>query len=122
MNMLSGAGMLDFLACQSVEKLALDAEGIAMAWRLLAGIEPRGESLAAELFAQLGHSGDFFGAKHTRRWFKAEQHLPSALIDRASVRAWAEERNNSHPHCPHDDPHLSFVTFYTINGILSALK
>jgi trimethylamine--corrinoid protein Co-methyltransferase len=89
-NMISGAGMLDYLACQSVEKLALDAEAIAMAHRLLAGIEPRGESLATELFAALGHSGEFLGARHTRQWFKAEQYLPSALIDRASVRAWAE--------------------------------
>ena len=35
-NMISGAGMLDFLACQSPEKLVVDAEGIAMAnecWR-----------------------------------------------------------------------------------------
>ncbi len=30
-NMISGAGMLDFLACQSPEKLVVDAEGIAMA-------------------------------------------------------------------------------------------
>lgn len=89
-NMISGAGMLDYLACQSAEKLALDAEAIAMVRRLLAGIEARGESLAAELFARLGHSAEFLGARHTRQWFKAEQHLPSALIDRASVRAWAE--------------------------------
>jgi len=89
-NMISGAGMLDFLACQSVEKLAVDAEAIAMARRLLAGIERRGESLATQLFAELGHRGDFLGARHTRRWFKAEQYLPSAVIDRASVRAWTE--------------------------------
>ena len=36
-NMISGAGMLDFLACQSAEKLVVDAEAIAMAKRLLAG-------------------------------------------------------------------------------------
>ena len=33
-NMISGAGMLDSLACHSAEKLALDAETIAMAQRL----------------------------------------------------------------------------------------
>jgi trimethylamine--corrinoid protein Co-methyltransferase len=89
-NMISGAGMLDFLACQSVEKLVVDAEAIAMVRRLLAGIQARGESLATELFAELGLSGEFLGARHTRQWFQAEQHLPSAVIDRASVRAWAE--------------------------------
>ncbi|MEK7312708.1 MAG: trimethylamine methyltransferase family protein, partial [Chloroflexota bacterium] len=89
-NMISGAGMLDFLACQSVEKLVLDAEAIAMARRLLAGIESRGESLATELFAELGHSGDFLASRHTRQWFRHEQHLPSAVIDRGSVRTWSE--------------------------------
>ncbi|MBL8056057.1 MAG: trimethylamine methyltransferase family protein [Anaerolineales bacterium] len=89
-NMISGAGMLDSLACQSVEKLVLDAEAIAMARRLLAGITGRGASLATELFAALGHSGEFLGARHTKQWFKAEQHLPSPVLDRASVRAWTE--------------------------------
>ena len=37
-NMISGAGMLDFLACQSPEKLVLDAEVISCAKRLLEGI------------------------------------------------------------------------------------
>ncbi|MGZ4816394.1 MAG: trimethylamine methyltransferase family protein, partial [Terriglobales bacterium] len=45
-NMISGAGMIDFLACHSIEKLVIDAESIASAQRLLAGIEPRGETLA----------------------------------------------------------------------------
>jgi trimethylamine:corrinoid methyltransferase-like protein len=73
-----------------VEKLVVDAEAIAMVRRLLAGIEQRGETLATGLFAELGLSGEFLGARHTRQWFQAEQHLPSAVIDRASVRAWAE--------------------------------
>jgi trimethylamine--corrinoid protein Co-methyltransferase len=89
-NMISGAGMLDFLACQSVEKLVLDAEAIGMVQRLLQGIEPRGESLAAALLAQTGHRGNFLELKHTRQWFKAEQRLPSEVIDRGSVRAWTE--------------------------------
>jgi trimethylamine--corrinoid protein Co-methyltransferase len=89
-NMISGAGMLDFLACQSVEKLVVDAEGIAMVRRLLAGIRPRGDSLAAELLAMTGHHGNFLELRHTRQWFKAEQHLPSEVIDRGSVRVWEE--------------------------------
>jgi trimethylamine---corrinoid protein Co-methyltransferase len=39
-NMISGAGMLDFLACHSIEKLVIDAEAIASSQRLIAGIEP----------------------------------------------------------------------------------
>ena len=38
-NMISGSGMLDFLACHSAEKLVLDAEGIAMAKRMIGGVK-----------------------------------------------------------------------------------
>jgi len=81
-NMISGAGMLDFLACHSVEKLVIDAEAIASAQRLIAGIEPRGDSLAAAVFAQTGLHGDFLKLKETRALFRKEQHFPSAVIDR----------------------------------------
>jgi trimethylamine--corrinoid protein Co-methyltransferase len=86
--MISGAGMLDFLACQSAEKLVVDAEAIASAQRLLQGVEPRGESMATAAFAQNGLRGDFLKLKETRQWFQVEQHLPSAVTDRGSVRAW----------------------------------
>jgi trimethylamine--corrinoid protein Co-methyltransferase len=81
-NMISGAGMLDFLACHSIEKLVIDAEAIASAQRLIEGIEPREESLALAMFAQTGLSGDFLKLKETRVLFRKEQHFPSAVIDR----------------------------------------
>ena len=81
-NMISGAGMLDFLACHSLEKLVIDAEAIASAQRLLDGIEPRTESLAVAMFAQTGLHGDFLKLKETRTLFRKEQHFPSAIIDR----------------------------------------
>ncbi len=87
-NMISGAGMLDFLACQSPEKLVVDAEGIAMAQRLLAGIEVRTETLATALFEGINFKGDFLKQKVTRELFSKEQYLPSAVIDRESNRGW----------------------------------
>jgi trimethylamine--corrinoid protein Co-methyltransferase len=81
-NMISGAGMLDFLACHSIEKLVIDAEAIASAQRLIEGIDARGESLAVAMFAQTGLSGDFLKLKETRSLFRKEQHFPSAVIDR----------------------------------------
>jgi len=87
-NMISGAGMLDFLACQSPEKLVVDAEGIAMAQRLLAGIEVRTETLATALFEGINFKGDFLKQKVTRDLFSKEQYLPSAVIDRESNRGW----------------------------------
>jgi trimethylamine--corrinoid protein Co-methyltransferase len=81
-NMISGAGMLDFLACHSIEKLVIDAEAIASAQRLIEGIQPRGVSLAVDMFAQTGLQGDFLKLKETRELFRKEQHFPSAVIDR----------------------------------------
>ena len=83
-NMISGAGMLESLACFSVEKLVIDAESIASAQRLARGIEVRGESLATAMFAQTGLSGEFLQLKETRALFRQEQYLPSSVIDRSA--------------------------------------
>jgi len=87
-NMISGAGMLDFLACQSVEKLVVDAEAVAMAKRLLAGLQVRPGALATAFFEGINFKGDFLKQRATRNLFSEEQHLPSAIIDRDSVRGW----------------------------------
>src|SRR5512146_238421 len=79
-NMISGAGMLDFLACHSIEKLVIDAEAIASAQQLIRGIEPLTESLATGMFAQTGLHGDFLKLKETRSLFRTEQHFPSDII------------------------------------------
>ncbi len=84
-NMISGAGMLHFLSCHSVEKLVLDAESIASAQRLVEGIEARGETLATAMFAQVGLTGEFLKLKETRALFRAEQHFPSDVIDRGTA-------------------------------------
>jgi trimethylamine--corrinoid protein Co-methyltransferase len=87
-NMISGAGMLDFLRAQSLEKLVMDAEIIAMVKRLLRGIEAGDEDLGTALIRSVGHHGHFLGQKHTRTWFAREQQIPSEVIDRGSLTAW----------------------------------
>ena len=81
-NMISGAGMLDFLSCHSIEKLVIDAEAIASAQRLIEGVQARTDTLATAMFAQTGLHGDFLKLKETRSLFRKEQHFPSAIIDR----------------------------------------
>jgi len=88
-NMISGAGMLDSLACHSAEKLVIDAETIAMAQRLLAGVQARGETVL-EMFAKVAAGGDFLKLPETRRLFKQEQHLPTKVIDRGSLNSWEQ--------------------------------
>lgn len=90
-NMISGAGMLDFLACFSPEKLTLDAEAIAMAKRLLRGVAVHTDTLATAMFEGINFKGEFLKQKVTRQLFAKEQHIPSAVIDRSTLRGWQEE-------------------------------
>ncbi len=89
-NMISGAGMLDFLACHSPEKLVVDAEAIAMAKRMVTGIQVQTETLATAMFEGINFKGDFLKQKITRQLFPKEQYLPSSVIDRDSIRGWQE--------------------------------
>jgi len=89
-NMISGAGMLDFLACQSLEKLVIDAEGIGMVKRLLRGFERHTDTLALEMFADFDFQANFLKQKITRQLFQKEQYIPSEVIDRGSIRFWEE--------------------------------
>ncbi len=90
-DLISGAGMLDSLRCQSAEKLVLDAEGIAMARRLLGGVATPTATLATAMIRAAGPEARFLEQPETRRLFRGEQLLPSPVIDRASLRAWEDE-------------------------------
>lgn len=87
-NMISGAGMLDFLACQSLEKIILDAEVISMVRRMTTGIQQHTETLGLEFFEDVNFKGEFLTQKTTRQLYKKEQWLPSNVIDRGSIRDW----------------------------------
>jgi trimethylamine--corrinoid protein Co-methyltransferase len=89
-NMISGAGMLDFLACISPEKLVVDAEAIGMAQRMLQGINLQTETLGTAFFEGINFKADFLKQKATRKLFAKEQYLPSPVIDRGSIRAWQQ--------------------------------
>src|SRR5688500_13540647 len=91
-NMISGSGMLDFLSCLSAEKLVIDAEGIAMAKRMLMGVRQHTETLATGFYDEKINfkGGDFLKQKITLKLFREEQNLPSSIIDRDSTRVWKE--------------------------------
>jgi len=90
-NMISGAGMLAFENCQSLEKLVLDAEFIGMVKHLIQGIQIRDQPIAQELIAEVGHGSGFITHDHTYRWFREELYLPSDLIDRHPPEIWEEK-------------------------------
>jgi len=88
-NMISGSGMLDFLLCHSAEKLVIDAEGVAMAQRMLQGMKIHTETLATGFYEGVNFKGgDFLKQRITMQLFQKEQNMPSAIIDRDSMRGW----------------------------------
>jgi trimethylamine---corrinoid protein Co-methyltransferase len=90
-NMISGSGMLDSLLCQSPEKLVIDAEGIAMAQRMLQGMKIHTETLATGFYEGINFKGgDFLKQRITMQLFQKEQHMPGKVIDRDSMRGWRE--------------------------------
>jgi trimethylamine--corrinoid protein Co-methyltransferase len=89
-NMVSGAGMMAFENCQSFEKLVIDAEIIGMAKHLIAGIKVRDEPIALTLMRELGHRTEYISHDHTYQWFREEQYIPSAVIDRHEPQDWGK--------------------------------
>jgi trimethylamine--corrinoid protein Co-methyltransferase len=90
-NMVSGAGMMDFESCLSLEKLVMDHEIIGMARRLVRGMDCSEDPLATAIIQQVGHKGNFLATKHTIGWFQKELFMPSAVIDRDTRQAWEEK-------------------------------
>lgn len=90
-NMISGAGIIDFIGCMSLEKLVIDNEICGMALRLAKGIDCSDEALAVDLICQLGPGGDYLTTQHTFDWFKKEPYIPSQVIDRRDRNNWEAE-------------------------------
>lgn len=89
-NMISGAGMINSLLCQSAEKLVLDAESIAMAKRLLRGVDTtQTATFATEFFSGFNfESSGFLKQRVTQQLHKTEQNHPGVVIDRGSLADW----------------------------------
>jgi trimethylamine:corrinoid methyltransferase-like protein len=86
-NMVSGAGILDYILTQSLEKLVLDHEACAMALRLTRGIAHHAGD-PVELIAELVRRGEFLSHEHTRRHWREELSIPSPVIDRQTYGDW----------------------------------
>jgi trimethylamine--corrinoid protein Co-methyltransferase len=89
-NVVSGAGMLEFESCQSLEKLVLDNEICGMAERLARGVAARGPILAEDLQGDLSRGDHFFTSPATLRWHREEMAYPGAVMDRRPRDAWLQ--------------------------------
>jgi trimethylamine--corrinoid protein Co-methyltransferase len=99
-NMISGAGMIDYLRCQSFEKLVIDHEMIGMAKRFARGVDAQEDPIAVDKMRQSAHRADFLAKSHTLKWFQKELYIPSDVIDRSSLEAWQKKgvpEDGGHP-------------------------
>ncbi|MHB8928737.1 MAG: trimethylamine methyltransferase family protein [Bacillota bacterium] len=89
-NIISGAGLLDFVNTVSLAKLVIDNDICGQIYRVLRGVEVTPETLAVDVIHQAGPGGYFLSLAHTRRWYRKEMDLPSAAFDRRDRRGWQE--------------------------------
>jgi trimethylamine--corrinoid protein Co-methyltransferase len=94
-NVVSGAGMLEFESCQSLEKLVIDDEICGMALRLVRGIQARSRPLAEDLWGDLTPGDHFLTSPTTLRWLREEIVFPSAVIDRRLRDGWLADGGTS---------------------------
>jgi len=84
-NSVSGPGMHYFESCMSLEKLVFDAQLCEITRRLVAGLEPREDLPADDLFDQLLRDKTLLTADHTLKYFRREHCVPGPLIDRTQI-------------------------------------
>ncbi len=85
-NSVSGPGMHYFESCLSLEKLVLDAELCNITRRLVAGLEPREDFPADDLFDELLRERTLLTADHTLKYFRQEHYIPGPVIDRTQLQ------------------------------------
>jgi len=84
-NSVTGPGMHYFESCMSLEKLVFDAQLCEITRRLVAGLEPREDFPADDLFDQLLRDKTMLTADHTLKYLRREHCVPGPLIDRTQL-------------------------------------
>ena len=87
-NMISGAGMIDFETTQSIQKLVIDNQMIGMIYKFNKGIIQRDEPIAKNLLIDLEKKTHLLSHDHTLKWFREEHYIPNKLIDRSTNEEW----------------------------------
>lgn len=87
-NIVSGPGFLNYENTQSLEKLILDHEAIAMALRLIHGIDTSHDKDAGAIIKRHYEDGRFLSDPSTRAQHKAEIWLPGRTVTRCSLDEW----------------------------------
>jgi trimethylamine--corrinoid protein Co-methyltransferase len=81
------AGFLEFCMTASFDKLVIDNEIIGMVMRAVEGIRVDETTLAFDEIQKVGPAGHFLSSRHTRRYMRREQYMPT-LSDRENRDIW----------------------------------
>ncbi len=91
-NMIFGAGMIDFETTQSIQKVVIDDEICGMVYKFIGGITQRDEPIAKNLLKELTETTThLLSHDHTLKWYREELHIPSSIIDRSTKEEWANK-------------------------------
>ncbi len=82
-----GVGFLSSQEAYSLEKLVMDCELFKSMKKLAGGINVTDESLAFEVFKEVGTDGNFLNCEHTFKWFRKEFDEPE-IFNRESRTDW----------------------------------
>ncbi len=80
-NMIMGMGLLAEMNATSLETLMIDHEVVSYVRRILQGIEVNDETIAFEIFREVGPRGNFIQTEHTFKYFRKEMWIPE-ITDR----------------------------------------
>ena len=94
-NMISGAGMIDFETTQSIQKVVVDNQMCGMIYRFNEGITQRDDPIAKNLLIDLEEKTHLLSHDHTLKWFRKEHFIPSQIIDRSTNEEWINKGRKS---------------------------
>ncbi len=84
LNIVSGAGMLAFINCFSLEKLVFDASICETSLYIRNGIATYKTDFPS-LFLEAQNSGGFLKLRHTKEIFRRELFFPKSVVDRSML-------------------------------------
>ncbi len=91
-NMIEGAGMIEFESCQSFEKIVIDNEIAGYIYRFLNGIDVKDETLMLNLFREIGPGGAFTSnvraMKLMLQYFNKEVHQIGPVFNVDGRKMW----------------------------------
>lgn len=89
-NNIAGAGMLEGIKCQSLDKLVLDHEAWGIARYLASGITVWDDPFLVLSAIRDGIKEEFFLLDHTLKLFRQDRFFPSPVIERDTREGWQQ--------------------------------